>query len=242
MKIIKSKYMFVSALLVASMIGGGVVYALTSVDFATRAQSWVKAKCTDKLVTSSNTTTNNEYATTCYNYSQNQKQDADIASMKSMMGPMLYDGKGNLLGPLVSSSDRDFQFYDTKLNLIVSVNPETGSIGNSNNWTRVGLYYEDTAGYCEAVAYDLSDNKYKNIYLLKVDNVMGYVGGKYGIIKPSYFKSISIEPKTINIAYSTLPDNSECRYDWKGSRTVTQKLERVNISYSDPLPLPLQLK
>ena len=129
MKTFKSKYMFVSAIIVASMIGGGAVYALTSIDFATRAQSWVKAKCTDKLAASSNTTTNNEYATTCYNYSQNQKQDADIASMKSVMGPMLYDGNNNFLGSLIQSGGpQDVQYYDSKLKLIIPVNGQSGNI------------------------------------------------------------------------------------------------------------------
>lgn len=97
-----------AALLAAgvAVAGAGVALAFTSQDFALRAQSWVNANCTQKLLNSFNSTPNNQKATECFNYYKNQEQESEINALLQVSSPILADGNGKTLGTPVDGAGR----------------------------------------------------------------------------------------------------------------------------------------
>lgn len=235
MKILKKRFILPGAIIGAAIVGGSMVYAFTSSNFASRAQTWATKVCTQSLLNSKDTTENDRTATICYNYYEDQQQDQSISSLKSTANPYLVDGNNNILGSMeddgVSSSM--IGFYDNSLGVIVDINSSTGQLENSTN-----LGYTTTD--CTGAPYALN----------QIDTVHLWFGVNLGAQSPEYF----IEPSSTN----NLPSNQTILSEyvsgvcepWNYNNvndttpgvTSVQSLTQVTPNVTFPIALPVTVK
>ena len=75
----------ISTLITLLFISGGVVYALTSSDFSSKASSWAKTNCTSTLATAKASTSNELTATTCYTYNKSNENFNLLTSQQNSL-------------------------------------------------------------------------------------------------------------------------------------------------------------
>jgi archaellum component FlaC len=73
----------IGTLITLLIISGGVVYALTSSDFSSKASTWAKANCTSSLATAKASTSNELTATTCYSYNKSNENTSSINGLQT---------------------------------------------------------------------------------------------------------------------------------------------------------------
>ena len=232
----------------------GVTYALTSIDFNTRAQSWTAAKCTQALTSSKNNLDNNETATICYNFLVANEQKTAINNQqlsindlfnragipgpkgdkgdvgpKGDNGPVLLDGNNNVLGTLIGSDG--FAFYNQKLNKVVHFTEQNpGYESYDTVGTEITLHYETSD--CTGSAYGNRSEPLSTTQLY----ASPYGGNHYFVIDPN---APILDGTTIR-SYKDIRTDTPCMpYD--GTVPVSL-LTQVDLPFSTPLIKPVHLQ
>lgn len=142
-------------------------------DFSESAEKFIAKNCasvsgnltTDALCFLLTTSQDNEASI------DNLNQEIEKVSHSKNKSLYVYDNKGNMLGPLVSyyAGGNQITVYSMLLNLIVNINPESGTITNRSG---ASIYYE--ADNCTGTAY--INYTYINdlIAVPNDDNTVGY--------------------------------------------------------------------
>jgi len=156
MKITKRSAMLPTLILSVTLLTSGIVYALTSADFSSKAATWAKANCTSSLASAKATTSNTQIAMSCYNYNKINEQALSLTGLQSLTNtqssqissisnsvsalqahssPLVQDSKGNILGTLISITEGNVQFYNSQIGLLVNLHENT-----PNNYSIYGSY------------------------------------------------------------------------------------------------------
>jgi len=148
--------------------------------------------------------------------------DLSSKARVTSLPPVLVDGSGNVLGPLVDSAQFN-SFYSSSLNLLVALD----SSGNIMSPTPTGSLFAEyyTTSDCTGTPYGLQSNfSGASIYtsLLK-----SYNGNYYRVDPSATFSNLSM--------HTTLDPGKSCDVTTQSGNFVP--LEPIqNIPYSDPLP------
>ncbi|HSX47234.1 MAG TPA: hypothetical protein VLF63_00525 [Patescibacteria group bacterium] len=230
------RYSMPLVIVLVIILGGGIVYALTSVNFANRALSWVNTNCNQKLLNSANDNSHNQLATICFNYLKNGEQDTTLRSLQNSANIALaiYDSNGTKLGPLINHNGHTDITYSNVLNKFVYIadneyveSSETSSASDSNGIANKvsAIYYQssDCTGTPYSITYDVDAN-----------NVMSWSPSEYYVYH-------SPEQPTSITANSVITIGANCRQIVQPIPQVWQ-IYHVNLPFTLPIAEPIQIK
>lgn len=237
----RKKIVSLIALLAVFVMGGGVVYALTSNNFSARAQSWANTTCTQSLLNSKSNTTNNLNAAVCYNYLKNNDQDTllsnqqqQISGLSSLKSKQLvaYDANGVRLGLLVVPFHSEYggsngnsiggEVFNENVNSLVDI----GQYGNLG----VGVQIAFDGANCDGNAYYVTNNNQTNINL-NYGHLLTDGNGNFYTMNANAQQNI-----LLNSALSGSTCNS-----W-GSIQPAVPLTKVSLPFPGQIALPLSNK
>ncbi len=236
MKVLKKRLALPVAFVLAWLLGVGTVYALTSANFASRAQSWAAESCTQKLLNKKRTAENDMKAAECFNYYNNIKnseritsQDQSISALASSKAPTLLDGDNTVLGPLVTHANTDIfgslAFYSKSLNLLIPIDSQ-GNIARGNY-----IIAYSNAG-CTGSPYLIQGQAEGTLSIF--DGItLARLSGQYFAPSGPIASHTYLSQSQGGIACEPYPSTTP--------RQGISVTPLASIPYSNPLPLPIHL-
>lgn len=223
MKITNKKLIFPITILATAVIGGGVAFALSSLDFANQAASWAKANCTSSLASSKYNTINGQKSIICYNYNKANEQDASINNLNGTTSslnssiPHLVDGTGKILGV----ASRYDTYYDSSLKLFVRLDDKSGYVAD-------GILATYTSDNCTGKPYAVNQTSRGILMVDKQSN--------------KYFMADQTNPADKHDKLMSFHQTGgKCVNNW-GYSDDAWPLTEVTPSIAYPVSLPLSIK
>jgi len=233
MKISKKNLLLPISILATALITSGVVYALSSTNFSTQAASWASANCTSALSTSKATTANEQKSIICYNYNKSNEQDVTLSNLskKSNAVPYLVDGNGNVLGNYIDNLGQSnvplYTYFDSILNLKISIRLQTGNLVYS-----IWPYYASQD--CSGTAYQGPGNT-------PVTQTLFVTGAD--IPTKQYFYISSNDAATVPVVLSSYWSGGVCTpTNATTPNSSTYKLTQISPNITFPIALPITIK
>lgn len=224
------------ALSIGLLAVGGVTYALSSVGFESRAQTWANANCSQELLNSKNNNPNNQTAALCSAYLTGKENKEQITNLPPHASDIfVFDANNNKLGKSGGfAPGSSAYFFHSGVDKFVKVNDQVGS-GVAPG--RLGQYVE---GFYYSGEYCTGDK-----YILTFVNISQGV-------------SIITQPTSIHEIYTGEPAGKHYRMETPGEATIHShknggqpcnqdvdgniflgKLVEVDLGITDPIALPV---
>jgi len=249
---------------------GGTVYALTSNDFSTRAQTWTAATCTQALINSRNNLSNNEKATICYNFLRaNEQQLAlnnqqlsinDLYVRAGIPGPKGDKGDTGEQGPIGPKGDTGEQGIPgnpasaTKIPYLIDRNNNV--IGLLNDGPSCGnlSFYNSAVNKIVCVSNDgivansnksllsASDGCAPPYYIARGSNPTDNLFLEKFDNSNYFVADDSVSPTTINQKYriNSFVNGNPSCSSDNRTNVNVTQMKQINLPFSDPIPYPIR--
>lgn len=232
-RFINKRNLFIAGIVLIAI--PGFVWAFTSTDFQNRAFSWTNATCTQKLLNSTNSLSNNKTAALCYSVMKGSENSTSIANLSTKRTQLtLSDANGNQLGPIVDYvvPDGPYTFWSDSINRMVTING-TGQVYNLDSDYRAFFVSSDCTGTPYAVA-----NEYKAA-VNELIRVLSPTGNQYFTVdRNQVLSSVQTQSEWGNTS-NGVQCISTLNHTLNPAMVLTNS---VSLPFSDPVSVPLIIK